>query len=172
MAFFDTLVATIQNNLAGVRGLVPRMVLLFGKDSAGEPKAIGVALDGSALVSPAPGSGMASDAELALILAKLSSDPATQTTLAAILAKIIASPATEASLASLKSCTHTEAVVPGDATVVAYRVICCTAAGNLTIKATSDAAATTWPMTAGEKLASVDIVRVMAATTGSYVAGW
>ena len=55
MAFFDTLVATIQNNLAGVRGLVPRMVLLFGKDSAGEPKAIGVASDGSALVSPAPG---------------------------------------------------------------------------------------------------------------------
>ena len=50
----------------------------------------------SDILSSALPSGAATQATLAEVLAKLSSDPATQTTLAAILAKIIAAPSTEA----------------------------------------------------------------------------
>ena len=84
----------------------------------------------------------------------------------------VAGVATEASLAKLLNCDHSENVTPGDATVVAYRVLVCTAAGTLSMKATSDGAATSVPMTAGQVLSCFNIVRVMAATTGSYVGGW
>lgn len=51
MAFYDTLVADIKNGLAGIRTKVPSLVLLFGKDSAGEPAAVEIARDGSARVN-------------------------------------------------------------------------------------------------------------------------
>lgn len=50
MAFYDTLVADIKNGLAGLRTKVPSIVLLFGKDSTGEPAAVEVGASGVKIV--------------------------------------------------------------------------------------------------------------------------
>jgi arginine repressor len=70
-----------------------------------------VALDGGTLAAlesvtvtignPTDVSGLATQATLESVLAKLSADPATQTTLAAVLAKLSADPATQATLAAV-----------------------------------------------------------------------
>jgi len=62
--------------------------------------------------------GLATQATLSDILAKLSSDPATQTTLAAILAKIIAAPATEAKQTALQALIGEVQASPTENTVL------------------------------------------------------
>ena len=79
--------------------------------------------------------------------------------------------ATEATLALLKNPTHSEAVTPSDATAVAYRRLICVTAGTASVKLSADAAATAFPMTAGQVI-DADFVRVMVATTGTYVGMW
>lgn len=84
------------------------MAQLYAKKASdGFPKALECTDDGllkvdteiSATIDPA---GLATQATLAAVLAKLSADPATQTTLAALLAKVIAAPATEAKQPALE----------------------------------------------------------------------
>ncbi len=101
--------------LAAALSLGPVRADYVIKDGAGATQTIDAGtVDGKILPKSTPTDSAgneiapATQATLAALLAKVTSDPATQTTLAAILAKLSADPATQTTLAALVSANHTD----------------------------------------------------------------